>query len=130
MATTPKTTTGQGKNQTSPLKTKPVAARGKRGLCAEGVCNTVNKCIRSSEDIMLAQGLQYHLEAHEEGVKLIEANIVMLQGALGIIKAYTTLQATAKTDLDIITSSKIEAGVMGQIAILTMCLPKSDVVNE
>jgi hypothetical protein len=118
---------GQGKNQTSvsQMKTKPQAAIGKRGLCAEGVSNTVNKCIRSSEDVVLAMGLQYNLNKTAHGIDYIKGNIAMLQGAYAMLTAYTALQATGKTDLDIITSAKISATVLGQIQVLTMFLSES-----
>lgn len=114
----------QGKNQTSvsQMKTKPLSAIGKRGLCAEGVSNTVNKCVRSAEDIVNAIGMGYPLTDTPEGRALVEANIAMLQGASAIITAYTALEATKNTDLDIITSSRIGTNILGNIAILQQFL--------
>ena len=114
----------QGKNQTSvsQMKTKPLSAIGKRGLCAEGVSNTVNKCVRSAEDIVNAIGMGYPLTDTPEGRALVEANIAMLEGASAIITAYTALEATKTTDLDIITSSRIGTNILGNIAILQQFL--------
>ena len=116
--------TQQGKNQTSvsQMKTKPLSAIGKRGLCAEGVSNTVNKCVRSAEDIVNAIGMGYPLTDTPEGRALVKANIAMLQGASDIITAYTALEATKTTDLDIITSSRIGTNILGNIAILQQFL--------
>lgn len=114
----------QGKNQTSvsQMKTKPLSAIGKRGLCAEGVSNTVNKCVRSAEDIVNAIGMGYPLTDTSEGRALVEANIAMLEGASAIITAYIALEATKTTDLDIITSSRIGTNILGNIAILQQFL--------
>jgi len=124
MAKNQKSQTQQGKNQTSvsPMKTKPLSAIGKRGLCAEGVSNTVNKCVRSAEDIVNAIGMGYPLTATPEGRALVEANIAMLEGASAIITAYIALEATKTTDLDIITSSRIGTNILGNIAILQQFL--------
>lgn len=124
MAKNQKSQTQQGKNQTSvsQMKTKPLSAIGKRGLCAEGVSNTVNKCVRSAEDIVNAIGMGYPLTDTPEGRRLVEANIAMLEGASAIITAYTELEATKTTDLDIITSSRIGTNILGNIAILQQFL--------
>jgi len=103
--------TKKTESQTSVLKTPPKTQYyngkvSKRGFCAMGVANGLNKVIRCVQDYITAHqmGKCYHTKEAIEGL------ITMLEGTIVWVNAYEAIAKSDNNDLDELTSkSKMTA---------------------
>ena len=85
----------------------PQGKRTKRGFCAEGVANGLNKAIRCGEDYMAA----YHLHECYRSKAACEAVIAFINGGIKYAEAYVVKAADEGNDLDTLTSKSIPKAI-------------------